>query len=402
MNLISLPVFITLITALLWLPPSAAAEGLAGHHYKVQFKQWYKQYGFIFAKLLAQNCSLEYEAYLYNTRENSTIDWDGGGDEHNTLTQPVVGCLLEVTPQFVMSSTQSAQVLLGLTPTILAILGASTDESATLAVVGTRPLLSFLLACGSPSVYLSPAFDFKDPVKILSKHRPQRYCQDNKRHRPVFFALLLVLQYALALAATANIAMLDYELGVQAICGFASEWMLMPLLWSSSVLAIYVLGVVWHRLRVQREIKPLKQDPDSNDCRDSSSSSGHAASWVQIIKRRVQGEFRLSLKNGKVKVVAAAEGKTHIVLGWVLSVISILHIIFGTLTLSSLLFIGPRDALKLIARFVASGLVCRIITMYELAGLRENFVPVDEGSLSVSQDLVVKKNEVMERESKIC
>jgi len=45
--------------------------------------------------------------------------------------------------------------------------------------------------------------------------------------------------------------------------------------------------------------------------------------------------------------------------------------------LSSLLFIGPRDAVQVIGRFAASGLLCRVITMYELAGLRENYVPVD-------------------------
>lgn len=262
-----------------------------------------------------------------------------------------------------MISLQNAQILLGLTPTILAILGAGSEESATLAVVGTRPLLSLLLACGSPSVYLSRAFEFKDPVEILSKHRPQRYRPGDRARLPAFQGVLLVLQYMMALGATANIAMLNYELCVQAICGFASEWILMPMMWSSSVVGVYLLGVCWHRLRVRRVL------PDR-----PSTGWGH-------VRRRLKGEFKLSLNNGPVKVKTLAEGKRHIVIGWTLSVFSILHIIFGTMMLSSLLFVGPRDALKVIARFVGSGLSCRVITMYELAGLRENYECTVDGTV---------------------
>ena len=47
------------------------------------------------------------------------------------------------------------------------------------------------------------------------------------------------------------------------------------------------------------------------------------------------------------------------------------HWIFGTLVFSSTLFIGTLDALGVIARYLASALVCRIILLVELAGVRD-------------------------------
>ncbi|KAK4209272.1 hypothetical protein QBC37DRAFT_391395 [Rhypophila decipiens] len=376
MNLLGLPMTL----ALLWtVGTPASAEGVTSWHHRIQFQRWFNQYGFVFEKLLSRHCSSEYEHYLYDTATNATIYWDEGGGTASTLVQPVVSCLLDSMPQFIMSNMQSAQVFLGLTPTILAILGASTEESATLAVIGQRPFLSLMLACGSPSVYLSRAFEFKDPVEILSKHRPQHYRPGIISGKSsTFRALLVIIQYTTAFAATANVSMLAYELGTQAICLFASEWVLMPFLWSASVIFLYFMGFGWHRLRVRR-VKQCKHKPECNNAECKKPET-----WVHLLVRRIKCEFRLSVNNGKFHVEPADESKRYIILGWILSVVSVLHIIFGTLTLSSMLFIGPRDALKLIARFVASALACRIITMYELAGLRENYMrkTVDKATMT--------------------
>lgn len=48
-----------------------------------------------------------------------------------------------------------------------------------------------------------------------------------------------------------------------------------------------------------------------------------------------------------------------------------LHIVFGTLVFSGILFISTQDATAVVARFFASALVCRLVMMYELAGIRE-------------------------------
>lgn len=47
-----------------------------------------------------------------------------------------------------------------------------------------------------------------------------------------------------------------------------------------------------------------------------------------------------------------------------------LHLLFGTTVFSSLMFIGVLDALQAIARYIASGLICRLIVSWELAAMR--------------------------------
>lgn len=47
-----------------------------------------------------------------------------------------------------------------------------------------------------------------------------------------------------------------------------------------------------------------------------------------------------------------------------------LHIFFGTVVFSSVMFISTIDAVKVIARYVASGLECRLVITWELGGLK--------------------------------
>jgi hypothetical protein len=43
---------------------------------------------------------------------------------------------------------------------------------------------------------------------------------------------------------------------------------------------------------------------------------------------------------------------------------------YGTLVFSSILFISAQDAVKVAARYLASTLVCRVILMFEIMGMR--------------------------------
>jgi hypothetical protein len=47
------------------------------------------------------------------------------------------------------------------------------------------------------------------------------------------------------------------------------------------------------------------------------------------------------------------------------------HVIFGTVVLSAVLFIGTLDALGVFARYAASSLVCQLITVLELGESEE-------------------------------
>jgi len=47
------------------------------------------------------------------------------------------------------------------------------------------------------------------------------------------------------------------------------------------------------------------------------------------------------------------------------------HIVFGTLTFSSLSFISVRDAVSVAAMYMVSAMFCQAVLMYELSGMRE-------------------------------
>lgn len=51
-------------------------------------------------------------------------------------------------------------------------------------------------------------------------------------------------------------------------------------------------------------------------------------------------------------------------------VMSFVHLVFGTLVFSSLMFIATLDATKIVLRYMVSGLLCRFVLLYELSGMR--------------------------------
>jgi hypothetical protein len=111
-----------------------------------------------------------YLNYLSKKASRSAIDVIGGGDRYSALTQPVVNCILTHTSNYVKNGIASAQVLLGIMSTVLAFLGASTEEMSMLANIARRPLLALLLSAASPSVYFSRAFEYHSPSEILAVH----------------------------------------------------------------------------------------------------------------------------------------------------------------------------------------------------------------------------------------
>ncbi|KAK0748827.1 hypothetical protein B0T21DRAFT_344440 [Apiosordaria backusii] len=120
----------------------------------------------------------------------------------------------------------AAQVLLGVMPTVLSVIGASTEEMSMLANVARRPLLALMLAAGSPSVYFSRAFDYHDPAQILHRH-PNRLPQWRPKR---WYSKLFIsfAEYSLAIASIANIATLNWEIGVKTVCAFWTDGIIAP------------------------------------------------------------------------------------------------------------------------------------------------------------------------------
>ncbi|KAJ8123302.1 hypothetical protein O1611_g9625 [Lasiodiplodia mahajangana] len=208
-----------------------------------------------------------------------------------------------------------------------------------------------------------------------SRGRYRPYAPDTTFKRWV----LSGLQYAIALGAAANIAVLSWQLGVGTVCSWWSETVFGPLVWSILSIPIHLGGTFAIRLRVRR----IETDEEKHmDIRFPQ--------WLRQLPKRLSGycksEWVPAVAQDKIRTVSFEEGKVYIAWSWFLSTATVIHILFGSLVLSGLLFIGPRDALLVIFRYVVSVLVCRILITFELAGLEGNSFE-KQGSEAVNNGL---------------
>lgn len=262
----------------------------------------------------------------------------------------------------------SAQVLLGVTPTILAILGSSYTELALLNIVAKRPMLSYLLALGSPSVYMSRAFEYTDPATLLEDRRGRL-----RQHAWTGWRLqlLTVAEYVVAFAAIANIATINWHLGIRTVCSIWSDNVIAPILWSTLTVVAHAMGSILLGLQLKRI--DLSKTPSVKDAQRSNSIPEQLPRKLcRVLRKWTHTEFQSSCCQKSIHVTAFRERHIVIVFSWILSTLIVSHVIYGTIVYSSLYFIGPRDALMVVIRFMTSVLACRIVCMFEIAGLREN------------------------------
>ncbi|KAI1243744.1 hypothetical protein MGN70_013610 [Eutypa lata] len=96
----------------------------------------------------------------------------------------------------------------------------------------------------------------------------------------------------------------------------------------------------------------IPRGTDSRCCHNASAStrpsSGNGSGFPA--QARIQGKIRVHIFD---------ERRLYVALAWLLSTLTVIHILCGPLLLLSLLSIGSRDALGVIGRYLASVLVCR-------------------------------------------
>ncbi|KAH6869066.1 hypothetical protein B0T10DRAFT_419025 [Thelonectria olida] len=317
--------------------------GFARAAASTQFRNWYPQYGSIFRNITLKNCSAEYLRYLAGDKNLTQVDYQNGGDEYTVFTQPLIDCILNHTSEFLKGGMTSAQVLLGVMPTVLALLGPSHDEIAMLANVGRRPLLAAGLALACPSTYFSRAFEYSDPQDIMSRHENRRG-QWRPKHRGVQLVVSFI-EYGLTAAACFNVVKNTREVNVRSISSLASDADYLPGLW---------LGL---------------------------GMATHLYSGLNIFPR-IRGIilmefFPCAAAQYEVQIATSTESKIFLFTAWWESTFTVLQVVFGTLVFSSTLFVGTKDALGIVGRYIGGVAVCRVILMYELAGLRENCTIID-------------------------
>ncbi|KAJ2900240.1 hypothetical protein MKZ38_002522 [Zalerion maritima] len=316
-----------------------------------QFQEWYPEYGPIFTRIRDDNCSAEFQNYLDGVNNISIEKLESqGGSEHSRFVQPVMLCILDHTNEYVKAGMSSAQVILGITPSILSIMGPSSEEFATLSVVGMRPILSSLLAVAAPSVFSSRAFEMVQPRDVLGSGRGSSFSNG----RITWKRRALVLgEYLLVLSALGNTGLLSYQAGIRTANPISGNFVFFPAVWAAMAVPIHVTAVVLVRLRARL----VSKNPPGFWARELCLPSEPASIFVQW------GE--------KTKGFVAG--------GWLHSIFIIGHLIFGTVIFSSLQFIGQADAIGVLGRYMASVLVCRMVLMYELALLGKRHIAVDMG-----------------------
>ncbi|KAI2631597.1 hypothetical protein GGS21DRAFT_491497 [Xylaria nigripes] len=325
-----------------------------------QFQNFYHQHALEYEYILQHNCSQQFANYLTGRPQDFEIDVLGGGGPASVLVQPVIECLLGNISEYIKAASASAQVILGLTPPILATLGASTDEIAMISLVGRRHLLALLLSFGNPSVYIERALDFRQPQELL-RHAGAR-CPPYRPTKPFEKFLLAVMQYAIAIAAVVNIATLSWQLGVGTVCSWWPNTVFAQLTWSALSIPIHLAGLLALRLRLHRK----------SNRGDAGERNGFGPWLRSLLHWLTKSEWQPAVcSDKKFDTEPCDEGKFSVVWSWFLSVGTVIHIIFGSLVLSSLLFIGPQDALIVVVRYVVSVLACRAIVAFELAGMRQ-------------------------------
>ncbi|KAK4442805.1 hypothetical protein QBC34DRAFT_488660 [Podospora aff. communis PSN243] len=365
--------------------------------YTNHFRDWYPQYSNMFTRIRDEECRAAYDTYLTGDKGSVPIDTTTGGGPNTVLTQPVINCLLNHTSEYVKNGMTSAQVLLGVLPSVLSVLSASVEEMSTLAIVARRPLLALLLSAGSPSVYFSRAFEYHDVVEILQVRDGRlRQWRPSRRRTQM---LVSGVEYVVALAATANIVCMNWELGLRTVCSNWTDGIVAPTLWACLGVFLHVCGAFVLRLRVcawrglpgeVRERAEVKKQEVQHMQRGDIRVVHR---WFRELPRRLREmvtktEFVPSAAcQYDARLLRSAENKTFLVASWLVSVATIAHVIFGTQIFSSITFIGSQDASVIVVRYVGSVALCRVVLMYELAGIREACVRpiilVDRGEVVV-------------------
>lgn len=284
------------------------------------------------------------------------------------LVYGVVECLLEQFPPFRQLEMNSSSVILGLTPTILQVLGVNTVQTSLLSL--RRPVLVFVLSMGLPSV--SPLHSqghvkaIKETFPYVERRQAKWLQTQGEPQRRDGFTLVKSLicegtVFACALGAAANNWYLAYQLGYWSICMFAVGDIFVPFIWQTMATAVHVVGVISFHLTLSVDPKRPTAIPKE---RRSVVKAGLL--WMQqrhhplILTIRNQGpQWRKRLLQ---------------FVNWGLFVGTAAYVAFGSVVLASLVFISVEDALTILCRYLASTVVCRLVLMSELSRMGDTGV----------------------------
>lgn len=344
-NLAQVSVLVVLGLSMLTSPVSASWSNPMEH--------FYPNYNHGLQEIIHNNCSETYAIYLQGRRNESNVSPTLRMFSINgvAMTSEMVECILNNVPEFIKSKMAAAAIVLGLAPTIIATLGVRPQETAMLSVVGRRHLLAFGLAVGSPAINAYRSSEYNSIIDSLREASHQR--PDSIRRLDPFIA---AISYSLAVASIANIGELTYRLGARTIFTILPDSEYLALLWAFLGVFIHFMSGIALRMRVSSKVKSV----------DEEVTQG---SWpVTVAKDQID----LMARRSRIIFTVHPESLSFFSMSLFTTISIACHIIFGTMVFSSILFVSINDSLSIVARLMASAIVCRIIVTYELLVLRES------------------------------
>lgn len=316
-------------------------------------EHFYSTYNPGLQEIIHNNCSETYDLYLHD-RDNEANVSPGlriFSKSDRTMTREMVECIFDHTPEFIKSKMAAAAIVLGLAPTIIATLGVRPQENAVVSVVGRRHLLAFALAIGSPALNAYRSSEYNSIIHSLRERSRQR--PDAMRRLDPF---ITAISYCLAGASIANMGELTYRLGAGTIFIMLPNSQYLALLWAFLGVFIHFMAGIALRLRVSSEVKSV----------DEEMTRG---SWPVTVAK---GQIDIMARRSRIIFTVHPESLSFFSISLITTIATACHIIYGTMVFSSILFVSINDSLSIVARLMASAIVCRIIVMYELLVLRES------------------------------
>ncbi|KAL9613066.1 MAG: hypothetical protein Q9167_002365 [Letrouitia subvulpina] len=275
-------------------------------------------------------------------------------------------CLLQNIDDYDKADMQSATIILGLMPTILSYVGPTVGEMAL--VSSRRPVLAVLVMLGAPAVYATRPFAYISPADSLEKDVGNNFVLH--KQTPLRAAMMTIAQYLFLSLAVTNCLLNSVQLGTSTILSWKCQCVIVqsPMrtidVKEDYSLPFLVIFVDWKEVIL---LTPINLQT-SRRLNQKSTPKGNPSG---VLMRWLWNEANPSANHAKPEFnIGTPEARIAVCLNWIAVILAYAHWIFGTLVFSSTLFIGTLDALGVIARYLASALICRTILLIELAGIR--------------------------------
>ncbi|CAG9947128.1 unnamed protein product [Clonostachys rosea f. rosea IK726] len=329
----------TFLSISLWAPVVSALQG-------EKFTLWFPTHEYHWLEVAQQNCSLQISDYHENNRERTASPCAAALD-----------CLLENSSESIKSNLAGSQVLLGLTPSILAYVGSDMAELAVLAT--QRPYLALLMSIGAPTQQVRQILSSVDVAEIINKPSSgvaRMYFGWLWNLPTVYQRLAAAATYALAIGAMINSVQGAIYLDARTVVGFRCN-------------AVYLVSV-WVLLGITPTIFAIAAIRQRH-CLPSLASFAQFVEYSDARAPQEDKEDGLTLVPSLTGSTDESRGKWISDLLFLLaSLAALVQFVYGTAILSALTPISFMDALPVVMRFAVSNVVCRALLLLELEGIR--------------------------------